>query len=294
MPITITPLGPTGAVGWGVSVNLTTDFIGPLPLGTNWLLTTAIDAEQTQQVSSNRLVDNINPTVMRIGAQAQEPILGTFSARNGQTIHVQALLEDGAHNVLDSGTTTATWDTTSSEAQFTAQLVQQGVTGGFTTDDRTTIQQTLEGLTVPLTAVGQALTTTVGQLLAPFRIDFSPSISLSGGVTCEPLRLNLSGAAFYGIKVHVVTIPDDWRFGTPDGDWGFHDLAVLSCWINEDQLVRCGIHTPSFVLTPLPGTATPFVSSAIAELQPPGYSVHVDWAPGVCGEVLGINLPVLL
>jgi hypothetical protein len=280
-------------VGPGVFVRLTSDLVGPIPNDSQWQLSVYTDTELGE--NGKVLFEHKPASVpLQIDWRLQVPEQGKTqeerpaTAQQAQTVKVLAEVRSPTLGHQDtSDFQDYIWTINNIGTQIA--LTQQAQ---VPIDNTVQLQAIQDALTVPLTAVGQALTTTVGALLAPFRIDFSPSISLSGGVTCDPVRLNLSGAAFYGIKVHVVTIPDDWRFGTPDGDWGFHDLAVLSCWINDDQLVRCGIHTPSFVLTPLPGTATPFISTAIAELQPPGYAVHVDWAPGVCGEVLGINLPV--
>lgn len=293
MPILVQPGAPGGLVGPGVFVRLTSDLIGPIPNDSQWQLSVYTDTELGE--NGKVLFEHKAATIpLQVDWRLQVPEQGKTQEgrpavpQEGQAIKVLAEVRSPTLGHQDtSDFVDKLWTNGNIGTQIA--LTQQSQ---VPIDNTVQLQAIQDALTVPLTAVGQAVTTTVGALLAPFRIDFSPTISLSGGVTCNPVRLNLSGAAFYGIKIHVVTIPEDWRFGTPDGDWGFHDLAVLSCWINDDQLVRCGIHTPSFVLTPLPGTATPFISSSIAELQPPGYAVHVDWAEGVCGEVLGINLPV--
>ena len=286
-------------VGWGQHLLLSSDFVGPLPVGALWTVRVERPEESTPVIFSHQFVSQSNPTTLALGAKSSLVIpIGAATQQVGSNVHITAILQDHAGGTqIDVGTTTVTWQKTVSDEPITAAMVTSA-TSGFTETDRQTIQQTqtnTEGITdalkVDLTAVGTAIETTVGAFLSPIRLEFSPQVSLSGGVTCEPIDIDIGLSAFYGLVVHVTQFPDDWRFGTPDGDWGFHDLAVLSCWIGDNQLIRCGIHTPSFVLSPMPGSTLPFVAPQVAQIQPPGYRVHLNWAPGVCGELLGVNLP---
>ena len=303
MPITITtgnPTAPADFIGWGQQVWLQSDFIGPLPTDAFWQIE-VFTPEEINHVLLVRhgIASQANPTHLVIGdPETSFPTTLAGTQKNGGTVNVQAFLTHGQNgSSIDSGSTNIAWESTEAEPRVTAQLVAQ--TGaGFTSTDRQTIQQTqttTEGITdalkVDLSAIGTAIETTVGAFLSPIKLEFNTQVSLSHGVTCDALDIDIGLSAFYGLVVHVTQIPEDWKFGTPDGDWGFHDLAVLSCWIGPDQLVRCGIHTPSFVLSPMPGSTLPFISPQTAQIQPPGYRVHLDWAPGVCGELLGVNLP---
>jgi hypothetical protein len=42
---------------------------------------------------------------------------------------------------------------------------------------------------------------------------------------------------------------------------------------------------------PLPGLPFPWLVNLAAPLQPPDYHIWVDWAEGVCGELIGLALP---
>lgn len=300
MPITIIPTQPANVFTPGGFISWSSDFIGPLPSGSTFDVRWWADSEETALLYSQTIPTQVTGGALNllteVGAGTN---IGERLPAEGASTAIRVTLQDPAHVTLDTGVQLAPFSSTVGLGMQQALQQQTTTQGGFTETDRELLnqvaaltQQTLEGLTVDLTAVGNAVATTVGALLSPIKLDFGHDSSLSGGVTCDPLRIDLSLAAFYGIKVHVTEFPDTWRFGTPDGDWGFHDLAVLSCWIDQDQLIRCGIHTTSFTLSPLPGTIVPFIAQGVASIQPPGYSVHVDWAPGVCGEVIGINWPV--
>jgi hypothetical protein len=116
--------------------------------------------------------------------------------------------------------------------------------------------------------------------------------SLSGGVTCDPVRVDISSSNFTGVQVRIASFPPDWQFRTPDSSWGFHDLAVLTMVRGGQTLKRVGIHTLSFTEQPLPGQLLPWAVGLVGiAIIPRDYQLRVDWADGVCGELVGLLLP---
>lgn len=196
-----------------------------------------------------------------------------------------------------------TWNPTDNlamviQSQATAQ-------GGFTEQDRTTIQTTQTtteetnqlslainaAVQVPLELAGQAVTLTVGQILTSNLLDALTTLDLSGGITCAPIRYDASLNHLYGVQLLVSSVPEGWRFQTPDNAWGFHDLAVITVVRGNAQLERHGIHALSHTIYPLPGLPFPWAVNLDLPLQPPDYHINVDWAEGVCGQLIGLGLP---
>jgi hypothetical protein len=131
----------------------------------------------------------------------------------------------------------------------------------------------------------------IGQILSSNFSDAFRVEDLGGGVTCDPIRVDASRDNLYGVVVRVTQYPDDTVFRTPDGAWSFKDLAVLTVSRGGDILARHGIHTTSHTLSPLPETPYPWLTNLGVPIQPSDYHVSVDWAAGVCGELLGLVLP---
>lgn len=184
-------------------------------------------------------------------------------------------------------------------------IYSQGGTGGFTQQDRETINTTaatteetnqlslaIQSATqVVMDIGGQIQLSTVGEILSSHLLDFLSDRSLSNGVTCDPVRYDASLNALYGVVVRVDSYPPEWEFKTPDGSWGFHDLATLRIIRGGTLVERHGIHTVTHTVSPLPGLPFPWLNGIPAALQPPDFHIWVDWADGVCGELIGQVLP---
>jgi hypothetical protein len=131
----------------------------------------------------------------------------------------------------------------------------------------------------------------IGQILSSTASDVFRIEDLGGGVTCDPIRVDISKGNYFGVVVRVTQYPDTAVFRTPDAAWSFQDLAVLTVSRGGDILARHGIHTTSHTLSPLPETPYPWLTNLGVPIQPSDYHVSVDWAAGVCGELLGLVLP---
>jgi hypothetical protein len=198
-----------------------------------------------------------------------------------------------------------TWDPTANLAMVIQANSQGGTQGGFTADDRATIDatavtttetnqlaQAINAATTAVINIGTSLVSLpIGQILSSNASDALRLADLGGGVTCDRIDVDISRGNFYGVVVRVTQYPDTAVFRTPDAAWSFSDLAVLTVTRGGDVLARHGIHTTSHTMVPLPETPYPWLTNFGIPIQPSDYHVSVDWAAGVCGELLGLVLP---
>jgi hypothetical protein len=300
VPITITPLGPGGFFGPGISLNLSTDFIGPFPTGTQWLLHVGNDPEFRQNMLTYGFPWTKTAQVVTPITEVQSTVDSTLGdgAVAGSSIHIEAQILEPPATVVDSGSTTLKWDPTSGLPQVIQALQSGTVQGGFTETDRQTIDTTQQisqaiqaGIQVAMQLGGTLVNIPVGQVLTSHLLNFLQDRNLSGGVTCLPVRYDASLNALYGVTVRIDSWPAEVMFRTPDGQYSFKDLAVLQIWRGGALLERHGIHTTSHTVSPLPGLPFPWLTAFAAPLQPPDYHIFVDWLDGVCGELIGQALP---
>jgi hypothetical protein len=190
-----------------------------------------------------------------------------------------------------------TWDPTANLAMV-IQAQGQSVTGGLTVEEHDAVLQTNElslainsATTTTMTLGGQAVSLPIGQVLSSNLLDALTVDDLSGGPTCNPIKIDLSLSTLYGIVLIITAVPDETAFRTPDQGYVFPDLAVINIIRGGHILARHGIHSLSHTIYPLPGLPFPWLTSLAAPLQPPDYHVNVDFAVGVCGQLLGLKAP---
>jgi hypothetical protein len=321
VPITITLPPPGDRVGPGFPITLISDFVGPLPTGSQFEVDMATDAEFQSLV--NRVVVPTNTTALRFP-------LNTFSngtlylpdvvLQPGATVRVRAQLTTPTSGVIDSGVTAApvTWDP---NAMLWQVIQAQGSTGGGLTTDQaaqlqrtdqntqemdvnwqqytavtlpslqTTLQSIIDGITTTIGEGASQLVATIGQRLAVVTQDFFQPYDVSGGETCDPVRFDASFARITGVTLLITQHPPEFRLVTPDGGWTFRDFAVLSFVRGGSLLERHGIHTLSYTVSPLPASIAVWNTGLELDILPGDYHINVDWAPGVCGRVVGEVLP---
>jgi len=303
MPITNVGL-PIPVIGPGLQMIVRSSLIGPFPIDWRWrvrigrrgdevnggvFITAPLDT--ADQFERRLQVDSITDTTVVTQRSNQ------YALATNEPVDINIELTDSTGTVVhDSGTiSTAVWDSQAS----TALLVQPAVAGSFTAQDRVTLEENnqlslaIQAATqVVMTVNGQPLSTTIGKMLTPNLLDRLTTQDISGGVTCDPIRFDASGEFLYGVQLIVTDFPEDWKFGTPDHGWGFHDLAVLSFIRGGVGLQRFGIHTTHTTVYPLPGTPLPWIAEFPGiPIQPPDYHINVDWADGVCGRLVGLAFP---
>lgn len=319
MPIEITLPGPDHAIGPGYTVRLQSDFIGPLPTGSSFALTVSLDPEGAQQVDQVFVPTATTTAAFTLHEPGQGSIrFPNWTAQPGQSVRVLAQLLDSEGTQLDSTSIASTWQPTNMLWQ---QLqVKESTGGGLTTDQAAQLQRTDQatqemdanwqqyvsvtlpslqdvlnvitgGITATLGQGAQAAQHFIGELLSWASPDINTDFDMSGGTTCEPVRYDASFQNVQAVGVFIDQYPDTYRFVTPDGNWSFRDLAVLSFYRAGTILERHGIHSLVFSVGPLPGSISPWPVNITFGVQPGDYHIHVDWAPGVCGHVVGSALP---
>lgn len=114
MPITISPQNPAGLFGPGITVNLQSDFIGPLPSTNLWHVTATTTPGEIRFLDTSR-VSNLNPIQLTVFNDPQ----WNFATRNndveqeGATISINVTIQpSGGGPAADSGQQTSTWTNT--------------------------------------------------------------------------------------------------------------------------------------------------------------------------------------
>lgn len=321
MPITLTPLITPPLVGPGLGAQVQSDIVGPYPTGTNWQFTVFPPAP-SESVALQQSVP-AQPGALQFvwgdtGTYGDSTILNQ-SITEGATSHIDVQLQEPT-GTLDQGTFDIPWSNTAGLYRFISHLQGQAGQGGFTDSDRAqlnlttqntttmdtnwqqyeqvtlpSLQDVLNGITQGITAtiggLPNQVSQTIGQLMSWRPWDFLADRDLSGGTTCDRVDYDASYNALYGVTLTIDVIPDGWPFATPDKGWSFHDLAVLCFWRAGGLVQRHGVHTMTFSVSPIPDSLTPTVIELPVSLQPGQYHITVDWAPGVCGHLVGHVLP---
>jgi len=265
-PLQVVNLSPGQVVGW------TSDFVGPLPVGTSIHVNVARDSEGLQSVAT-AIIDTQIPTgefrLMDKSTQAWHP--GEYAIPTGQTAHVLLELhEPGTTVPIDSGAATYTW-TPESNVAMTAPIVAQG--GGGLTSEQSLQLSELHAYQVQ------------NQVL-----DLLTLLELTNGPSAGPINAQLPSPIF-GIIVRLAALPPEIVLDTPDADYSVKTLAVVRVFRGSDLWMRVPIHTTNKII-PLEGEG---IVSAIATafLQPwlLNMSIQVTFLEGVLGQVFVMRLP---
>ena len=318
MAITIdTPGG--GLIGPTITITVRSDVVGPIPPNSDIQIT--IFPEGIEQPCGGWSIPiSASPQLVKLTQQHYNVQTLFATVADGGRVTVKTEIHSTA-GTFDEGTTTGlTWSTTGLISEQLRELQQTVGEGGFTEDDRAQLQQlqldtsqilanwaqytsvTLPSLNDVLSIITEAVHTTLDFAPEPIRLALgeifnitNPSFwedrDLSGGTTCQRVDYDASFNALFGVTVVVDVVPDDWVFQTPDHAWGFHDLAVLTFLRGGQVTERHGIHNRSHSVSPLPDFPFPWQSTIPIAFQPGDTHITVDWAPGVCGRLIGHVLP---
>ncbi len=326
MPITITLPQPVEFLGPGALISWSSDFIGALPTGSRWVVNVSDDAEflnnayvliqPTSVVFGGWLVGDTTAFQATVAGPGR-------SIDSGTTTHVQVRLQEpaggGTFTTVDSGTDSAQWRNDRAAGQLLPQLIGSLRGGGLTSTQSTLLTQThdntvtdlsnwstftsvtlpslndlitsiVTGITASVEGAAGIVPTSLGTLFSGKTLDLVTTADLSGGDTCDPVDVDISGSAMFGVQLVVTTWPAWWPFTAPDLAWSIPDLAVLTITRGGAIVARHGIHTLSHTVYPLPGL--PILPVVLSLPVVPGdYHVSVVWAPGVCGHLTGLGFP---
>jgi len=291
MPITITFPPPAQGIGPGQRILLSSSFIGPQPDGTTWRVYISSDVEHQSTFTTTQVRWTSNPQVWFPQMTDQSTLYGAVQPVAGTQVYVTPELVAPNFAVIDSGTPVQVpYEPTAGLGTQIQNKVADS--SGFTPSDRQLLNDVAAAVSVPLKIGGVAQNLPLSAIFTNNFLDSLTTASLSNGITCDPVSVDISLSFFQGVQLEVAEYPVDWQFRTPDGAWGFHDLAVLSFVRGGVLLKRLGIHTTMFTEYPLPGTPFPWIIAVTGiPTVPNDYVIRVDWADGVCGELRGLLLP---
>jgi len=319
VPIVITPLGPSPNIGPGGFLQAETDFSGTLTANAIWdLQLNAAGSEVGTLYGVNFTSSSARNTFQIFGGQGNEAFAEQNVADGTHVTAVVTLNDPG--NTTDSGTSAPIpWSNTENAWRLHPGQVSNG--GNVLTPEQADqlanadagatqsqqllpafLQAPVQGVNDFLAAVHDAVVMNLGTISNPIPIglanwflpvakQFLSPRTLAGPNECNPVDVDISGAAYYSIGVTVDTYPPDWRFATPDNAWSYHDLAVITFVRGGTIAARHGVHTLTFTVSPVPDSITQTVTDLPVSIQPGDYHVRVEWAAGVCGTLTGYVLP---
>jgi hypothetical protein len=154
------------------------------------------------------------------------------------------------------------------------------------------IQQTIQNTIGAVTTTAGDIAATIGQLLSQQQRNTFGLYNVTSGPTCAPIdHVTSTTTVYYAATVNITTRPAVYVGTTPDQNWTYPDLAVLRVFVDGEMIFRYGIHSDSYELSPLPDSTIIGVSRLGVPILPPGYRLRVDWAEGVCGELILQYIP---
>jgi hypothetical protein len=296
MPVTITPNSPAGIVGPGIQVVVQSDFVGPLPSTAFWQILFYPHSGE-QLVYSMTIQLNENPTWGTPFVAETSRILYDYRGpvADGASVDVQAKLFQDNFTQLDDGQITTTWSAT---AGLATVVTNNTSGGGLTSEQATQLSETDTNVSAILAQTQISVTTAEGtslvnlrDFLAKHTLDALTLLEITSGCTGDPVTADIGPTWYFGIIVRICTLPDWLTPTTPDANWYFPDLAVLTIFRGADNEKRIPIHTTSHLESPLPGFGSTVISDFLLNLVPPQTSFEVDWMAGVTGQVYVMKLP---
>lgn len=158
MPVTYPQLPASSPFGWGTQLAVSSDFVGPLPSGTEFQLSISLDSEATQRIGFLRFPTSAPQATLPVLLSSSEPTaLPSRAQVEGQTVFITTELRDVTSGaVLDSGTQQQTWTGTNASV-VTQQLAGQGG-GGLTQEEHGWLEQVLQFVQNTLTFGGTIAT----------------------------------------------------------------------------------------------------------------------------------------
>lgn len=271
MPITITPVSPTGVVGPGLPLQLSSSFIGPLSENAVVLITISTDLEGVnvlwQQAFKMEVPQLIVYPVTDAGGSL---VIGNMMVNDGADVRVIAELEDPAGTPIDSGAITAPLNT----QQGLANVVHlKDVQPTALTPDQALQLSQVHATVFPVASMdGMGLSI----LTAP------------GGVASFDGPLP---GPVMGILLRLDQVPDQLVPISGDPDYWRQTLAQASIFRSNDLWLRFPLHTSSRIFN-LPGSETAAgVAAVLGASWLLNMHLTVTTFPGVLVTVGILTLP---
>jgi len=232
VPIFIQPNPSGSGPGPGIVIAWTSDFIGPLPSDSTWHieLDGSGGAERSWIIADKPTGGSHGGTFTPFVPEAtttQIALAGNEIA-SGQSTIVSVQLRSST-SVLDSGSTTGAWNTTTG-LPIVLENMQTTTVTGFTSSDRTQLNLAVanSALQIPIDAVGGLVNAGLGRLvrdLPPYVMRRHGSVHLSGSGS-----LNRGTEPFASYSLGI-----EWLFDLPPAGFG-RTAGVVEEW--ERRMVQ--------------------------------------------------------
>lgn len=274
MPITITPEpGNPVQIGWGVSLHLTSDFVGPLETGTTMTLATSNDSEFTRFGPFTFREVFVPEVHLALGVVPELDGGGPVTFALGEPAQVRAQLLSPTSVILDEGFVTLPWQTGSSDGFSWQAYATKGSKGQGLTDEQSLQLSETHAATFP------------DQLLDTLTLN-----ALTTGPTGDPVAADIVSWAF-GVLVRIATVPAELEPNTPDGNYWVPSLAVVRLFRGSDLWLRVPVHTSSKIIPFANENLVVALAATMRALWTIGLSVQVTFREGVTGEVFLMRFP---
>lgn len=320
MPITITPPSPQDWVGPGIGLQLVSDFIGPLPSGSRWVIEVDNTGDEGGQLLHYEAQTNTPVQMVILDAPQNSGAVNTpaRSATQGQTVNIHVEL---AHDttVIDSGNTTAKWNPVDGLGMLAVAQHLDAIANSYTTTDRSiaintntnteTMQtewdnytsvtlpslndllgQIFSGIQVFITNAGGTVGWTIGQLFSGRTWDLLTLYDLGSACYPDTLHQELGGGTFFGIQLQATTVPDYYAFTGPGDAYSERVLCELSISRGDNLILSKGVHERTHMVYPLPGVPLFEVNLEMPTI-PGAYAIDIVPNTGVCIALQALQFP---
>jgi hypothetical protein len=275
LPVTITLPAPGNVVSPFTALQVQSDFVGPLPLGSHWI-THVYKAPEPSPANDLWTIET--PTATPFSAI----IIGKTSSNSSITRNQAVAFKDGdtanitvelaaPSSIVDSGTVQAPWQSDAGQT-FLPDQITAGTGGGLTD------------------AQAQELTETHASTFPDQLVDNLTLIPLASVPTQGPVNANLLDTTF-GVIVRLASIPGHLVPQTPDGDYWIATLAVVRIFRGSDLWKRYPIHTSNRLISFLDESIVASVTALTATQWLLNMTIQVTFLEGVTGTVFLMRFP---
>lgn len=270
--------------------DITSDFIGPLPTGTNWFIKFTADSEGANIVASITIPATTTTRRIEMDIKNTPFTFGNYSIPIGQDVHVISQLVEPGFTVVDSGAATMPWVQSSDDYRAIILSIPAAGTG-LTTAQAAQLTQVVDNTTSSIQTPSGTIAASIGELLGVRSISTLTEAELTSGPTGGFVGHDLP-VWVQAIIIRIATVaPIDVPL-TPDSGWFPRDLAVVNIFHGSDLYMRVAVHTISRVIQVGPSDLHSFAIQALeTAVWPESVSLQVTFAAGVTGQVFEAILP---
>jgi hypothetical protein len=250
-------------------VQLASDFIGPLPDGTQWKAIVYASTEpgmgaDLYTIEKGDVHSGLGQIVIGPTTDQTTLINPEVVVRDETPVHLQVQLIQPGNVVIDSGVLDAPWNSTAG-IQLTPQSQASGG-GGLTVEQAQQLKDVHDS-------------TALTQLL-----DALTLIPITNGPTGDPVAQNLTQNT-WGVLIRIASFPLGLEPQTPDGDYWLKTLATVRLFRGSDLWHRYPIHTSSKIVSFLTEDVVAAMPLLVGAQWLLNITLEVDFLEGVTGEV---------